>query len=473
MTLSYASSAGFSARLLLRLAALAIVFMILAPRTAHSIPLFARQTGQNCVACHAGGQFPELTPYGRLFKMTGYTIGERTVPVSAMVLASVSKVANTSNSDDPSTDFSKHGSLIFGTASLFLGGKVTDNIGAFAQITYDPYALQYDNGSYAGHTNADNIDIRYADRFVDATKDFIFGVSANNNPSLTDPWNTAAAWMQYVPVPSPSSSRFIDGSAPYPSYASGGNVAGITAYGFWNRLIYAELGAYGTANGAFRFMSAGLADADVTKLRGLNPYARLAVNREWGAHSLMLGIAGMVTQIYDDPLDTSDPSTTHHYRDLTVDAQYQYLLDPHSVTGQMAFARSHHQYPDFIANQPVVGADGNALANTNASDTTNVLRAKLTYVYQAKYGASAGFFNLSGTTNTLYLDPTRVSGNATGNPAQRGGTLEAFWTPVQYVRIGVQYTAYNRYNGASANYDGSGRNASDNNSLFFYVWGAY
>ncbi len=139
----------------------------------------------------------------------------------------------------------------------------------------------------------------------------------------------------------------------------------------------------------------------------------------------------------------------------------------------MAFTQNRHEYPDFIANQPVVDASGNALANTNASDTTNVFRAKLTYVYQAKYGASAGFFNLSGTTNTYYLDQARVSGNTTGNPGIRGGTLEAFWTPLQYVRVGIQYTAYSRFNGASTNYDGSGRNASDNNSLFLYFWGAY
>ncbi|MHB1334257.1 MAG: hypothetical protein ACYCY1_16855, partial [Sulfuriferula sp.] len=43
--------------------------------SAQAVPAFARQTGQNCVACHAGGQFPELTPYGRLFKLTGYTLG--------------------------------------------------------------------------------------------------------------------------------------------------------------------------------------------------------------------------------------------------------------------------------------------------------------------------------------------------------------------------------------------------------------
>ncbi|HUW27311.1 MAG TPA: cytochrome C, partial [Sulfuriferula sp.] len=51
---------------------------------ARAVPSFARQTGQNCVACHAGGQFPELTPYGRLFKLTGYTIGQRELPLAAM-----------------------------------------------------------------------------------------------------------------------------------------------------------------------------------------------------------------------------------------------------------------------------------------------------------------------------------------------------------------------------------------------------
>ena len=52
-------------------------------------------------------------------------------------------------------------------------------------------------------------------------------------------------------------------------------------------------------------------------------------------------------------------------------------------------------------------------------------------------------------------------------------TYELFWTPLQYLRVGAQYTAYNRFHGAGSNYDGAGRNASDNNTLFLYVWGAY
>lgn len=459
-----------------------------------ALPLFARQTGQNCVACHAGGQFPELTPYGRLFKMTGYTIGERTIPLSAMAVISNSRVADSSKSDDPGSDFQKNRQTILATGSVFLGGKITDNIGGFAQITYDPYATQSADGQFHGHSNADNIDLRYADRFIDLKRDLIVGVSVNNNPSVSDPWNTAASWMQYVPVPSPTSSRFIDGNAPYPGFAAGGNIAGITAYGFWNRTLYAEFGGYATSRGALSFMHAGLADDSVTKLKGINPYWRLAWNHEWGPHSLMIGTAGMSARIYDDPLDTSDAATVHRTRDLSFDTQYQYLLDPHAVTAQFVYMRSRHHYPDFLANQPVefVDALGNPLANTNADDTTHLLRAKLTYVYQARYGGSVGFFNLTGSTNTASqssgfsadtlaitsdsaaLAPSqRVGGNLSGNPATRGMTLEAFWTPVQYVRIGAQYTVYSRYNGASQNYDGFDRNAHDNNSLFLYLWAAY
>jgi hypothetical protein len=481
-------------RVLASLAALAVIVCALLAPAAHAIPLFNRQTGQNCVACHAGGQFPELTPYGRLFKMTGYTIGQRTLPLSVMGVASYSKVADTAKSDDPGSDFQKNGVPIFATGSVFIGGKVTDNFGAFVQVTYDRYASRDDNLNWHSHTNADNIDLRYADRFIDAQRDLIVGASLNNNPSVADPWNTAAAWMQYVPVPSPTSSQFIDGNAPYPGFAAGGNTAGLTAYAFWNKLLYAELGAYRTANGALRFMSAGVAAADRTALQGLNPYWRVALNHEWGAHSLMIGTSGMTARIYDDPLDTGDPATLHRFRDFGVDAMYQYLLDPHSITAQFARARRLHRYPAAGVDQPVafVDAAGNPLPDTSFSDSTTVTRLKLTYVFAAKYGGSIGFFDLTGTVNTANLtagfdpatltvtsDPaaaapsTRVTGNRTGKPDTRGWTLEAFWTPVQYLRVGAQYTAYDRVNGLSSNYDGFGRNAGDNNTLFVYVWGAY
>lgn len=480
--------------LLVLVMALTLLIGALMPTSALAIPLFNRQTGQNCLACHAGGQFPELTNYGRLFKMTGYTLGIRTVPVSLMALGSVSKVANTSKSDDPAADFQKNDKPIFATASLFLGGKITDNIGAFTQFTWDPYAITTDSGNFKGHFGADNMDIRYADRFISESHDVIIGVSANNNPSVTDPWNTAAAWMQYVPVPSPTSSQFIDGASPYPGLSSGGNVAGINAYAFVNQLVYVEAGDYRTAKGLFSFMRAGLKDADVTKLRGSNPYVRVALSQNWGANSLMLGATRMTARIYDNPLDTSDPSTVHRFSDRIVDAQYQYLLDPHTLTAQFVVTHSQHVYPAGQANQPVafVDSQGSALPLTSSADKTNLVRAKFSYVYQARYGGSFSLFDLTGSTNSVNqtsgYDPTtlkitssqganapstRVSGNLTGNPATRGMTYETFWMPLQNLRAGLQYTVYEKFNGARENYDGFGRNASDNNSLFLYVWAAY
>ena len=135
--------------------------------------------------------------------------------------------------------------------------------------------------------------------------------------------------------------------------------------------------------------------------------------------------------------------------------------------------RNKHSYPGFLANQPVEDVNGNPLPDTNANDTTKVLRAKVSYVYGAKYGGSLAHFNQDGTTNSALYDPARVFGNVSGSPDISGWTLEAFWIPIQYIRVGAQYTSYSKFNGASNNYDGFGRNAGDNNSLFFYLWGAY
>ena len=477
---------------------LAVCIAAFVPLNAQAVPSFARQTGQNCVACHAGGQFPELTAYGRMFKLTAYTIGERNIPVSVMGVVSSANVANTSKSDDPSADFQKNGKPIFATGSLFLAGKVTDNIGAFAQITYDNYASQSADGKFHGHSNADNMDFRFADRWITGDRDLVLGVSVNNNPSISDPWTSAAAWMQYVPTPSPTSYQFIDGTAPYPRFGSGGNIAGISAYTLWDKSVYAELGTYRTANRIFSFMSAGIDDASKTKLSGNNnPFWRLAWTHEWGPNNIMVGTSGMMAKVYDTGSVTSDPNNLGRFKNAGVDAQYQYILDPHTVTAQLAYMRQRQTYSaNTIAGaaSPFFLADGVTPVNpASPFDTTNILRAKVSYIYQAKYGGSLGFFNRTGSSNTLNqssgydssglitsTDPnatgissTRVTGNLTGNPATRGFTYEAFWMPLQNVRVGAQYTAYAKFNGAASNYDGLGRNAKNNNSIFFYVWAAY
>ena len=189
---------------------IAAIATLAASLHANAVPAFNRQTGQNCVACHAGGQYPDLTPYGRLFKLTGYTIGERAMPLAAMAVVSMNKTRSTTSPDpafDSAANLPKDGNLIFQTASVFLAGKVASNVGLFAQFTYNNYDQQ--NGtdsSWMGHGVSDNFDLRYADRFISPGQDLIVGATMNNNPDVQDSWNNITAWG-YNAVPGSTGER--------------------------------------------------------------------------------------------------------------------------------------------------------------------------------------------------------------------------------------------------------------------------
>ncbi len=454
------------------------------PMDAQAIPLFARQTGQNCVACHAGGQFPELTPYGRKFKLTGYTMGSRAeVPLAVMGTVSATSVnSKTPGSGDPEADFPQNGVMHFTTASVFAGGKITDNIGLFGQWTYNAYAQQDPDGHWAGHSGSDQFDLRYADRFIGENKDLIVGASLNNNPGVTDVWNTFNSAFGsvpgYVPVSNPAGNGgpFVNVAASPILQQLGPVAAGMNVYMYWNDTVYAEFGTYQTANRAFSFLSQGISNADMTKLKGqFNPYWRLALNHDWGANSAMIGLYGMNAEIYFNSPDTTGPTT--RYRDIGVDAQYQYILDPHTFSAQFSYTRENQRYSDELWNAANPNYTGNF---ANSSNTLDHLRLKATYVYRAKYGASLGYASVKGSADALAYTTSPdgsgnpvAFGNANDTPNTRVWIPEVFWTPVQNIRVGAQYYKFTQYNGSSNNYDGNGRNAGDNNTFFLYAWGAY
>jgi hypothetical protein len=47
---------------------------------------------------------------------------------------------------------------------------------------------------------------------------------------------------------------------------------------------------------------------------------------------------------------------------------------------------------------------------------------------------------------------------------------EISYVPWQNVKILLQYVNYQKFNGDSTNYDGNGRNAKDNNTLYLLGW---
>ncbi len=213
---------------------------------AEAVPSFARQTGLACEACHT--VFPQLTPFGRIFKASGYTSSNTSKvqdidrmrrylmtlsdvpPISAMVIASTGSAAKAANSqsDKTSTDFPQQ-------LSLFYAGQIADNVGAFAQVTYD---------DQSGTIGIDNTDIRFADVTTLYGQSVIYGLSVNNNPGVQDLWNGTPAWGQpFVTSPAmltPSATSRIEG-------AMAQSVAGVSVYAFVNQSIYGEFGVYRSA----------------------------------------------------------------------------------------------------------------------------------------------------------------------------------------------------------------------------------
>jgi len=98
------------------------------PQTAASLPLYARQTGLTCAACHTA--FFELTPAGRRFKLGGYTLGGGDwsgPPFAAMIQPAFTHTQSGDAGNVP-TGFGRNNNTAMQQVSLFTGGRFTDDL---------------------------------------------------------------------------------------------------------------------------------------------------------------------------------------------------------------------------------------------------------------------------------------------------------------------------------------------------------
>jgi hypothetical protein len=101
--------------------------ILVVPHAAEAVPSFAQQTGQPCKACHVGGFGPELTPFGREFKLGGYTLRVHgSVPLSAMAVASWTH--SRKDQVPPPEHLSRNDNLVLDQASLFVAGGIGERI---------------------------------------------------------------------------------------------------------------------------------------------------------------------------------------------------------------------------------------------------------------------------------------------------------------------------------------------------------
>ncbi len=429
-------------------------------QVANALPAYARQTGQACAACHVGGFGPQLTPFGQTFKIGGYTMGggtsSFTAPVSGMIVLTHEHTSTDLPADAGPHDGPNNNSNLQ-EASLFLAGRLSEHIGSFAQLTtYSDTDKKF---------TMDNIDVRYANNAVLSDHTVNYGVSVNNNPTLQDPWNTGPAWrFPYTSsalAPTPGAATLINGGLEH-------QVLGTTLYGLWDNHVYTEVGAY-------RSLSASVLDkvnVDNTagRISGAAPYWRLAYTTTIKGQTLMAGMFGLHAALQPDR--SSGPKNT--YNDAGFDGAYQYAFNADNQLSLNGSYVHEHQKLDYsLAN----GESSRAAAHLNE------LNLNAAWYFQNTYGLTLGYFNTDGNRDTTTYAPNPLDGNRVGKPDSSGYIMQADWTPfakgnpwgstLANLRLGAQYVDYSRFNGSSSNYDGSGRNAHDNNTFYLFAWLAF
>jgi hypothetical protein len=287
-------------------------------------------------------------------------------------------------------------------------------------------------------------------------------VSLNNNPTVNDVWNSTPAWgYPYLAsslTPSPAAHTLIEGGLAQ-------QVLGLNPYLYWNRLVYAEIGAYRTL-GPWSLSALGVPPGGTSAIDAAAPSWRLALEPAWGNNTWEVGTFGMAASLVPQRMLGTG---TDHLTDVGVDTQYQFLgaRDSFSVQARYIFE-----------NQNLSASQALGLS-ANGHNHLRSFNLKGTYYYNQTVGLTAGYFNLQGTG-----DPLLYGAVAAGNkPNTNGYTLELDYIPFNYggpswwpwlnMKLGLQYVHYNRFNGAISNYDGAGRNASANDTLFAFTWFAF
>jgi hypothetical protein len=441
------------------LAALSICALLFAP-PAQAVPSFAMQTGQPCSSCHTIAFGPALTPYGQQFKLNGYVWSDGKSPAPPLALMQLSSFTHTRSGQDggAAPHYGANDNLAPDQTSLFYAGRIAGSLGAFVQGTYDG----------VGRTASwDNLDLRYARRGALAGLDWVWGLTLNNNPSVQDLWNSTPAWaFPYAAsslAPAPAAAPLIEG-------ALAQNVLGLSAYTMVSNLLYLEAGAYKRLPSHLQ-KALGLNPDDNPDLRGLAPYWRAAIRHGVGAHYFSLGLFGLASRI-----DAGDDASqgADHLVDLGYDATWQW-----NGAGAHRF-NANLSYVHELQNSSYGAALGKV---AKARKQLNTLRFNGGWIWKQTVSLSGGPFLIRGGADPLLYAPDPLDGSASGSPDSRGWIAQAEWVPFGKLdswlrpwvnaRLGLQYTLYSEFNGGRRNYDGSGRDAHDNDTLFVFLWTAF
>ncbi len=433
---------------------IAFLFLVFSSGTVEAIPSFARQTGLSCSACHT--VFPELTSFGRQFKLNGYTMTNiKTIvqkeTTSAKNSRDILKLLHISSlSLAFNTGFTHLAKSIPGTQnnnvefpqsiSLYYGGAITPHMGSFIQLS-----MEDDEGTFG----IDMLDIRYANTAKIGKTPLLYGLTLDNGPMMGDVWNTASPWSYPYSAsgvaPAPSAGTIVEGGLM--------GTVGAGTYGLFGNTLYLGFSVYRTAPFGTVFPPD---NSSMMTIKGLSPYWRVAIQHQWTKSYLEVGTFGLSTKLYP----TGVTGATDNYTDFGFDLQYEYAFAKGQFTLHSSYVTEKQQL-----NASYAAGDSESLngkLNSFKTDASIFLKKGCKF--------TLGYFNYSGSSDNIMYAPGDVSGSRTGLPNSSGFLTQVDFLPWENTKISLIYTAYSKFNGATDNYDGSGRNASDNNSVYLQLW---
>jgi len=407
------------------------------------------QTGQPCASCHVGAFGPQLKPFGRDFKLHGYQGNDG--QDHGLPLAATTKLSFThTGAPQPggaAPGYAANDNIAFDTLSLYYAGRMGSQLGGFIETTFDGVAQKF---------HSDNTDIRHVGEAQPFGQDLLWGLTANNAPTVADPWNSTPVWgfpYNRSPLaPTPMAATLIDGGLAQRVIGAGG-------YMVWNNMIYAEADVYKGLDA--NAINATGQDPDGFNTTAYMPYARLALFKDFERHHFEVGAYGMTGTVVPGGNQTFGFGT--RVTDTALDANYQFIVDPNHVTSNMISA--HATYIHEVGNIDPTAPPGLFGTFQHQLDT---LRADVSVSFAATVTPTIQYFRTIGTTDPLFW------GTPNGSPNAEGMIFEVAYVPfgkpeskfnTLNVRLAVQYVDYFVFDGTSVN-------ARDNNNFYFSVWTA-
>ena len=448
---------GWSLAVGVRTLLLIAVVSVLMP-SARALPSFARQTGQRCAACHVGGNWPQLTPWGRFFKLSGYAAGKSMIdregfnylPIGILGQVGLTWAKQPNDAQGNEVVSSNGVPQAYGFTGQ-IGTKITD----FAGIFYE-YGVNNQFPGWKGGSGP--IDVRAVHIFHPGNHELLVGADSNNGPGLQDVWNSIPTWT--FPFYGSPQAPGAPGSPVFPSLE--GQSGSIGGYGLLDRQLYFEVSMYRVGNDFFRWMTAGNSLQAGPYLKGNNPYWRAYWTKEFGPHVFEVGTFGLHANVYPD--STMPSGRADSFADTGFDTQYQYLRDVHKFTLRGTYV---YENQDWSASFPL-GASAGPKANLKTASVSG------SYAYREAWTFSAGWLLSNGSNNSAFYSVSDPNGNTlSSKPNTTGYILEVDRSVTQNIQVMVQYSGFSKFNGLTGNIDGLGRKPSDNNTLWLSVFFAY